>query len=401
MGLKGGSVLLEKNVKDLFELVKSALSKTTYPHHISKETYIYARENGLSGMFYPVLDKNVIEPKVYARLQSDYYEYLKRDTLQLGAIEEVHQLFQKENIRHVFLKGSFLKKIYPETYMRSMGDIDILVKNTDMSKVHEVLPKLGYLNWSNSSAHDCFKKGENLFLEIHPSLDSEIDERYSPLFLNTWENVLMEDGFDQFNPVFLLSYLLFHMIKHLSNSGIGIRNILDIGLFVMKYENKLEAPDTLKFLENNHLLKFFQNVIFLSIRYFGFKIDQAYLESYEIDEPFFEELTNFIIISGVHGSGKEHNPYLSGISNSALQEQSLKSGKKKYLLKTFFPPLKTMKGIYHYLDKYPALLPFSWLQRAFRLIFKKTKNTVQKIKMLNIEEEAIQRTEEMYRKLGL
>jgi len=392
---------VERNVEALFELVQSALTKTKYTEPVSRETYAHAMENGLSGMFYPILDKELIEPKVYARLQSDYYEYLKRDTLQLNAIEDVHQLFKDNGIEHVFLKGSFLKYKYPETYMRSMGDIDILVHPESMEWVHKILPENGFSNWLNSAAHDCFQKGEDLFLEIHPKLDSEIDDLYSPMLEGTWEHVVTNNGSSEFEPQFQLAYLLYHMIKHLSTSGIGIRNILDIGLYIQSIQSENQATPLLEVLEGYHLKKFFQNVLYLSKMYFGLQINDSYFDSFQMDSEFYEEITRFIVVSGVHGSGKEHNPYLSGMSKSALKEQNLESGKKKYLLKTFFPPYRTMKGMYHYLDKCPIFLPIAWLQRAFRLMFKKTKSTVQKIKMLKIDDESVKKVEDLYQKLGL
>lgn len=101
-----------------------------------------AKENGLSGIIFSCLDKKFIDKDTYMLFQKDFYEYQQKDVFQLKAIEEVSQIFSVNSIEHIFLKGSVLKQIYPQTYMQCMGDIDILVKKDSMAKFHEVLYKI-------------------------------------------------------------------------------------------------------------------------------------------------------------------------------------------------------------------------------------------------------------------
>ncbi|MDD3124095.1 MAG: nucleotidyltransferase family protein [Candidatus Izemoplasmatales bacterium] len=394
---------MENNDLLLFEIIKKTLRNELYDGELSKELYILAKENGLSGMVYKTLQPLNDEQNVLPLFKRDYYEYVRTDTLQSKTIEEVRQIFSASYIDHIFLKGSFLKNIYPETYMRSMGDIDILVKRDKMRLVHQILDEYKYINWSNSSAHDCFYKGRKIFLEIHPKLDSEFDPKYSLLFENGWEETTKTASYEyEFKPMFHLAYLLYHMIKHLSSAGIGLRNILDIGLFVQKYETNLPSKLLHDYLDKFHIDTFFLNIIYLAISYFNFKYQEDYLADYQVDAEFTKNITSFILKSGVHGQGKENNPFLSGMTRTTLSENNIKKGKFIYILSKLFPPYRMMRGgDYAYIDKFPILLPISWVHRAFKLIFKKPKNTMTKLKKLKIDDNEVLHLEKLFEKLGL
>ncbi|MBU1145846.1 MAG: nucleotidyltransferase family protein [Firmicutes bacterium] len=387
-----------------FELIKSSLNLKMYDCRLKDDFKLYqmAKINGLSGTIFHSIDPTLIEHDVFHLFQMDYFEYQARDVRQLKAIQEVDEIFNLSNIEHIFLKGSFLKGIYPDTYMRSMGDIDILVRKDKMNEVHQVLNSSGYFNWANSTNHDCFVKDKDIFLEIHPQLDTDFDDKYDGLFLDIWSNAKCTSKHRfEFKSEFMLAYLMYHNAKHLSSSGIGLRNILDIGLFCMKFQDTMNAEILEKLLRDNHLFKLFQNFIWFNNAYFGFVIFSLFLTNFEQDSVFLEKITDFILTSGVHGKGEDHNPFVCGISKSSLKVDSIQKGRKTFILKTLFPSKHLMQGTYHYLKKYPWLLPFSWIQRGCKLLFKKTKSSIKKIKNLRVHKDTLMNTKELYDQLGL
>ncbi|HCB66800.1 MAG TPA: hypothetical protein DEP70_04475, partial [Acholeplasmataceae bacterium] len=113
---------------ELFQVTTCALNKQIYQGAISndKEFYFKTVENGLSGLVFSALNKDQITKQLFEHLQKDTMLYILKDTLQLEAIENINKMLTEAEVKHLFLKGSRLKKIYPETYMRAMGDIDLL-----------------------------------------------------------------------------------------------------------------------------------------------------------------------------------------------------------------------------------------------------------------------------------
>src|SRR5690554_3068078 len=100
-------------------------------------------ENGLIGIVVPYLDENSFTNKrLYEKLKKALNEYIVMDIKQNFYIEKIRNELNHKDISFVFLKGSHLKLIYPKSYMRAMGDIDIIVKDEDFEEVTNFLKTL-------------------------------------------------------------------------------------------------------------------------------------------------------------------------------------------------------------------------------------------------------------------
>ena len=67
-----------------------------------------------------------------------------------------------------------------------------------------------------------------------------------------------------------------------------------------------------------------------------------------------------------------------------------------------FPPLKTMKLHYKYLNKAGFLLPLAWVCRGFRVLFKKRKNISKHIKDIkNINDSDVEKLKQNLEYVGL
>ncbi|MGD9910620.1 MAG: nucleotidyltransferase family protein [Candidatus Izemoplasmatales bacterium] len=386
---------------NLLSLVNSSLKQEPSEIVLTKEMYKIAKENGLSGTLFPALKKEIQESDVYSLVQKDYYEFISKDTVQMQAIEDLTSLFEENHIEHIFLKGSVLKKVYPASYMRSMGDIDFLVTNEKMNLVHQVLEESGYINWSNSKAHDCFHKNRQVFLEAHPTLNSDFDDAYKNLFKDVWSTCTSEGYVYKMNHETEITYLLFHMVKHLSSSGIGLRNILDLSLYLEKYDSEISVDYLYSLLEKAKLERFAQNIFSLCILYFKPNLLQDYLKNYQMDQALIEEATTFILTSGVHGKGENNNAHLSGSAKQSLKKNNVVIGRIAYLVKLVFPPFDTMRGMYPVLHKHPYLYPFTFLARWYKIFVKKRKTSFNKIKKLKITHNEIEQRRSLYERFGL
>jgi hypothetical protein len=55
-----------------------------------------------------------------------------------------------------------------------------------------------------------------------------------------------------------------------------------------------------------------------------------------------------------------------------------------------------------YLKKHGWLLPYAWIKRWIRLVFKKTRRSIAKLKALDaVDKEMLQSNLDLYRKLGI
>jgi hypothetical protein len=364
------------------------------------EVLLAARDNGLSAMLYhaAILSKIAI-PEA---LKRDYYHYIQRDTLQQMAIHEIKEALNQETISHVFLKGSHLKTLYHPSYVRGMGDIDILIDPLQMQRVHQVFETLKYVNTHNSPNHDTFEKGKDVIVEIHPKLNSEFDERFEGLFGHEWEETVLVSGSTyRFCAEFECSYLIYHLAKHFSNSGIGIRSVLDIGIYYVAYAGTFDNELFLTWLEKGNLTIFASHLFALLVEVFGFPpfaCQELFPVCHKTD---LDSMLEWISFSGVHGKAKEFNASVAGMASQTAKTSSTKKGKRLYILKLLFPPRKQLVSTYPFLKNWGILLPLAWGKRAFVLIFRKTKRSIHKLKSLQVNNEEVKEAANLFQRIGL
>lgn len=86
-------------------------------------------------------------------------------------LEQIGKTLEKANIPFILLKGSVIRKYYPESWMRTSCDIDILVNELDLNSAIRLLcDSLRYTSGEKTS-HDIKMYSESvLYLELHYSI---------------------------------------------------------------------------------------------------------------------------------------------------------------------------------------------------------------------------------------
>lgn len=392
--MKAGIACLFASIQTIFH------QKTFEPCFLDEDTIQLIRENGFAAIVVEALTQNKLPvPKV---LLTDYYQFIRRDTLQMKAIEEIKQTFHHHQIMHVFLKGSILRTLYPQSFLRGMGDLDILVHPEQLDLTHQVLDALGYKNTSNAPNHDSFEKGHDLIIEIHPKLNSEFDERFEGLFGSEWEETYrLIDSTYRFHPEFELAYLIYHLAKHFSNSGIGLRSVLDLGIYYQHHQETFRIDYFVQLLEKAHLLQFGSYVLAFQEVYFAYQFPKLIQALPESKLEVLEEILHWVTMTGIHGKAKAFNISVAGMAFQATKVNSIKKGKFKYILGLLFPPRKQLVVQYPFLEKWGILLPLGWFLRGLRLLFKKTRRSIQRLRSLQVNEETIFEASDLFKKVGL
>ncbi|MCF7924722.1 MAG: nucleotidyltransferase family protein [Candidatus Izimaplasma sp.] len=388
-------LVVQRNI----DLVKASLQNSTFKEELTSEDYYVAKANHISGMVFKAIDKKNQNEKVYKLFQEDYYQYIRKDEIQQQSLKELRKVFNDNNIDYIFLKGSYLKQLYPETYMRSMGDIDILVRKEKMKEIHEILSQYNYKNWNNSTNHDCFFK-DKVNIEIHPKLDSEFSDEFKDLFFKPWEYVKKINKNEyQLLPEYNLFYQLYHMIKHLYHSGVGFRTIVDIYIFLKHNQNNF-SKDIYNMIYNDFPNKeFTQNILLIINEVFQDNLLFGYLRNDKIRQNVMRNFIGYLFASGVHGIAEDHNLFIGGMAKQSKSNRFILITKIKFLFSKTFLSYNLMRGLYPYLNKYKFLLPIAWLQRLFKLIFKKSSR--RKLKRFSASRSQITEVENLFENIGI
>ena len=140
----------------------------------------------------PALFFNINKKNISYLFPKDFVEYIKniysinkaRNTVLLKEAKELSELLYKNNINHIFLKGTalLLSNVFEDIGERMIGDIDFIIQHKDEQKVEKILEKNNYFGSSLELYQTLFKifkpkhiprlrhKNKIMALELHTEL---------------------------------------------------------------------------------------------------------------------------------------------------------------------------------------------------------------------------------------
>lgn len=299
-------------------------------------------------------------------------------------LERLKETLEEAKIPFIPLKGSVIRKYYPEPWMRTSCDIDILVKEKDADNAAEYLQTQLQYGVDRKGQHDVSMfTASNVHVELHfKLLDSDFKQVKD--LMDVWsgdEISLLSDSEYQMSKELFLLYHIYHMAKHFVHGGCGIKPFID--LWIIKNKVGFDEKKAQKMLQESGLLTFYERSTDLVNVWFEDK------DHSEITQ----EMENFILQGGVYGTLEQH----------LAMSQNKKGGKFKHLLSKVFLSYKDMSIYYPSLKKCPVLFPFYQVRRWCRILFcggrKAAMNEIKVNKNITTEEQ--ERAKKLLEELNL
>lgn len=265
-------------------------------------------------------------------------------------LERLKETLEEAKIPFIPLKGSVIRKYYPEPWMRTSCDIDILVKEKDADNAAEYLQTQLQYGVDRKGQHDVSMfTASNVHVELHfKLLDSDFKQVKD--LMDVWsgdEISLLSDSEYQMSKELFLLYHIYHMAKHFVHGGCGIKPFID--LWIIKNKVGFDEEKAQKMLQESGLLTFYERSTDLVNVWFEDK------DHSEITQ----EMEDYILQGGVYGTLKQ---------NLAMS-QNKKGGKFRHLMSRIFLSYKDMAVYYPSLKKCPILFPFYQVRRWCRILF--------------------------------
>jgi len=278
--------------------------------------------------------------------------------------ENLCTILESEKIPFMPLKGSVIRKYYPEPWMRESCDIDILVHREDLEKASKVLVEQYQYTYHEKGSHDVsFFAPNKTHVELHFDLvEDEFASKSSEVLKTVWETATVCEGcnyrYEMPDKMFYF-YHIAHMAKHFETGGCGIRPLID--LWILDNLNNADLAARNELLKQGSLLKFAEAARHLSKVWFEKANKNTVSQCME----------DYILQGGIYGSNE----------NRVIFQQQKKGGKIKYALAKIFIPYDVIKYHYPILQKHRWLTPFMEVRRWFKLIFcGHTKRTLNELK---------------------
>lgn len=284
------------------------------------------------------------------RIVMAVYRYEK----QAAELKRISDAFSAAGIEYIPLKGPVIRELYPEPWMRTSCDIDILIHEEDVEKATESLSEIGFETDGKKNYHDIHFYCGDIHLELHFNI-CENKKQLDVGLSKVWDHAEKVGDYEyRESPEYFVFHHIAHMAYHFLAGGCGIRPFID--LRILKQKGFYSEEKLLPLFKESNLIRFYRSVCKLTdVWFFEGKHDDLTLQ-----------MEKYIISGGVYGNADNANA--AGAAES--------KGKRKYLLKAAFPPYKTMCIIYPSLVKRKLLLPFYYIHRVFIKTFGKDRKRV-------------------------
>lgn len=348
-----------------------ALSKSHDMAHIVAQ--------GLSDL--GLLGEDEISQKFQKQQMLAVYRYQKLNY----ELEQICQTLEDAKIPFIPLKGSVIRRYYPEPWMRTSCDIDVLVHEEELDRAVALFEEKGYKSDPKSSHDISLYSAGGIHMELHYETVEEgraVDA--NAILSNIWKNAASqstESVHMMLTDEMFYFYHIAHMAKHFEEGGCGIRPFLDLWILEHRVEHKDTERNTL--LEQGGLLAF-ENA--------GRRLSAVWFDNAKHDEMT-EQMQSYILFGGVYGT----------LDNRVAVQQNKQGGKIRYALSRIFIPYDAIKFHYPILVKHRWLTPIMEVRRWFKLLFQgKVKSSLHELNVnRTMSQEQIAGTANLLQKLGL
>ena len=376
------------NEKTLYQndLDWPTIRKISHSHQIDGIVYYQCKS------FLPKKTKQYYENAFYAAIFS--YKNIEKDRRDISAS------FQSAGIPFIFIKGLDIAKCYPVPFLRTMGDLDLLVHKKDKDLADKQLASLGFECSNRRPDYDWIYYKNGRECELHHQLFYDYDELVNQknqvyFFNNCWQYV--ENG--RLNWNFHVLFLFAHLRKHLLNRGVGFRMFMDLAM-VSRSVPDLDWVWIESKLIKLGMHKFAQVCFSLNEKWFGIK-PPIYCKP--IKANFVDHATDKIFINGIFGydnpKSKENTIYnlFSKYNGPRWLSRSI------IMIRSLFPSYNNMRYVPHYnfLNERPWLLPIGWIYRYYLLIKGETAGIGNSMKDITLPDFQIREWEEELNNWGL
>ena len=207
-----------------------------------------AIKQGVFPLVYDALVENGYK-SISSKYTNIFFAQIVTYELKMHCLYKVAQLFNENNLNFCILKGCTIASLYHLSEYRMSGDVDLLIAPQDEKKAAKLLSaemEMLIVPRSKEGHHFLAKHKTGGLFEIHIAL-------YNSMF----DDMVLKNTF-QVNEPFLkqklkngleinslsindnLYYLTAHLIKHFVKEGCGIRQILDLLVYVNTFCDKID-----------------------------------------------------------------------------------------------------------------------------------------------------------------
>ncbi len=323
------------------------------PEMIGK-VYTLALRHDLAHLVGQALSKlNLPDSEQLSKCKNTAWQALTRCAQLEYECERAYAVLEEAGIPFIPLKGAVLRGYYPEPWMRTSCDVDVLVKEETLDAAIRALEDtLAYRSRPKTDHDITMISPSGIHLELHYDT---IQERYEingcrRVLSTIWDTAVQDSPngcrFHLPDAMFYF-YHMAHMTKHFDVGGCGVRSFLDVWVLNHRVKHSKENRNAL--LAEGGLSKFASAAERVAGCWF----------SCEAGDEMTKAVSDYVLRAGLYGDEK---------NRAALGKARMGGGVRYVLLRRIFMPYEYLKAEYPILNKRKWLFPFYQVVRWSRML---------------------------------
>lgn len=281
-------------------------------------------------------------------LEGEIFRAVYRCEAQSYALAAIAAELERAEIAYIPLKGAILRSRYPELWMRTSCDIDILVNEHELERAIACLMEKLHYSVGGRGTHDISlvdQRGSHVELHFDLMEEGAVNSALGVLRA-VWDHVSPCEAYrHEMTDAFFYFYHVAHMAKHFRNGGCGIRSFID--LWLLEHGEDFDAAARGELLEKGGLSAFAER---------SRQLSEVWLGGTEHTEVTLR-MQEYILRGGSYGAIEQR---------VAVKKQ--RGGRGAYLLSRAFAPYERLVRYYPILEKRRYLLPLMQVRRWFMLM---------------------------------
>ena len=344
---------MTKESVEVFNIIKASLwgKKVTAPF-LSQTVREELRAHAIEGLALAV----------YPEYSVEKYQYIAQFVQMVSVQTKILDVLREADIPSAVLKGVAAGLYYPCPYLRTYGDIDILVHPDHYQDAIHVLNNNGCVQRGNIGKDVTAFDLQSFLIELHqqpPGLDRVREGHYIRQYILSGLTNIQHAEIKRPTCCFpMLPWkqngleIIWHIREHLYN-GIGLRQIIDWMMFVNQWlKTNDEYEEFSEVLKQTGLFVFAKTVTKMCQLYLG--LDDSVIWCADVNSRICEKLITFILEQGNFGFKKSDD-------------------KASKVLTRYRDPISFMKGMQHKgllewkaAKEHRILRPFAWIHTGIQ-----------------------------------
>lgn len=382
--------------KDFFNenIIDVANEENSQKIYIGRIYYI-AKKHNLVSIMAQAMEKLGFESDsdIWKRWLKEKNQLIYKSVLMDVEREAIQDFFEKNNIWYMLLKGMVIRKYYPAPELREMADNDILFDNKYSKEVYEFMTARGYKSDDyNKGYHDEYLKPPAYNFEMHRQLVSSKERPKWYEYYKDVKSILIKDTNENretaannesnntsnqfyFSDNDFYVYFIVHTYKHFLNSGMGLRTVLDVYLYVSNLQEKLDFDYIEEQLKKLDAYDFEQTFRSIAFKMFDENLeDRKWWDLFDVKE---QEMLSYVLDAGTYGNLENSVAHKMGYTKG---EKKKTSDKAKYIFRRLFPSMDTIEEFFPFFYKHKWAIPFLYINRIGKLPFTRRKKVAGELK---------------------